>query len=639
MSLLNLTLAQFLGLLGAGSALLIVLYLLDRSRRRQRVSTLRFWVEANRAPETRRRRRIQQWPSLLLQWLALALLLAALGDLRVGSRGQASRDHILVLDTSAWMGARAADRTLMVEARELARAWLRRLPAGDRVMLVRADALTTPATPFTEDRALLEEAIARSQPSATALRLGRALAFADRLRRSGGNAGEIVFIGSGRIAPEELAQPARIPDGLRFLEVRGEMDNCGLRHVVLRRDPQDPSLWRILARVRNYGRRPQFRRLRLAFGGSPAGEAVLSLPPDSEHEAAFSLRTQAAGWLELRLSGRDALADDDAAVLELPALRPIRLLAYTRQPESLRPLLATNPWVRVEFRPPEAYDPVAAADVVLLDQFCPPELPRIHSVWLDPPADRAPAAVRRSVSQARLSRWRTEHPVAAGLRTRDLWLASARVLTPAQDDVPIAEVDAGPVILARAGRPKAVIFGFQPLATAMRYEVALPLLFANMLRWMAPEAFGLQEVLAHSAGSLTLELGEDGGGEVRVVTDGDHSLPFTLERNRLELFTSSPQQVRVLTSAGERVVSFALPELAQARWSPPAGVRRGLPPLRAQSSPRLGLWPWLALAAGACLWLEGRLYGRFRPAAAHGPTRLSWRAISGWLRRTGVARS
>jgi hypothetical protein len=117
------------------------------------------------------------------------------------------------------------------------------------------------------------------------------------------------------------------------------MDNCGLRHVVLRRDPQDPSLWRILARVRNYGRRPQFRRLRLAFGGSPAGEAVLSLPPDSEHEAAFSLRTQAAGWLELRLSGRDALADDDAAVLELPALRPIRLLAYTRQPESLRPLL------------------------------------------------------------------------------------------------------------------------------------------------------------------------------------------------------------------------------------------------------------------------------------------------------------
>jgi len=639
MSLLNLTLAQFLGLLGAGSAFLVALYLLDRSRRRHIVSTLRFWVEAARAPETRRRHRIQQWPSLLLQWLALALLLAALGDLRVGSAGTPSRDHVLVLDTSAWMAARVADGALMAEARELARAWLRRLPAGDRVMLVRADALATPATPFTADRTLIEQAIERSEPSATALRLGRVLAFADRLRRSGGNAGEIVFIGSGRIAPEEPAQPARIPGALRFLPVRGELENCGLRHVVLRRDPRDPALWQILAKVRNYGRRSQSRRLVLAFGGSPAGEAVLRLAPDSEEEAGFSFRTQAAGWLEIRLFGKDALPDDDVAVLELPALRAIRLLAYTRQPESLRPLLATNPWVRVEVRSPEAYDPAAEADVVLLDQFCPTELPRTHSVWLDPPADRAPAAVRRSVAQVRLSRWRTEHPVAAGLRTRDLWLASARVLTPAPDDVPIAEVDAGPVILARPGRPKAVIFGFQPLATAMRYEVALPLLFANMLRWMAPDAFWRQEVLAHSAGSLTLELGEEAEGEVRVLTDAGRTLPFTRERNRLELFTASPQQVRVLTSAGERVVSLALPEIAQARWSPPAGVRRGLPSLRAQTSPRLGLWPWLALAAGACLWLEGRLYGRFQPPAAHGPKRISWRAVSGWLRRTGVARS
>ena len=73
-----------------------------------------------------------------------------------------------------------------------------RLPARDRVMLVRADGMATPATAFEPDRRKVEAAIAASQPGATALNLDQALAFArhiqgqdgasrgrDRLRRSG----------------------------------------------------------------------------------------------------------------------------------------------------------------------------------------------------------------------------------------------------------------------------------------------------------------------------------------------------------------------------------------------------------------------------------------------------------------------
>ena len=46
MHLLNLTLGQFLALFGSVSAVMLALYLLDRTRRRQVVSTLRFWVSA-----------------------------------------------------------------------------------------------------------------------------------------------------------------------------------------------------------------------------------------------------------------------------------------------------------------------------------------------------------------------------------------------------------------------------------------------------------------------------------------------------------------------------------------------------------------------------------------------------------------
>ena len=85
MFLVNLSLGEFLALFGAASGVVVALYLLDRSRRRQVVATLRFWTAAEHPVESRRRRRIRQWPSLLLQILALVCLLLAIAQLRWGS--------------------------------------------------------------------------------------------------------------------------------------------------------------------------------------------------------------------------------------------------------------------------------------------------------------------------------------------------------------------------------------------------------------------------------------------------------------------------------------------------------------------------------------------------------------------------
>ena len=96
MHLLNLSLAEFLTLFSAASAVVVALYLLDRSRRTVRVATLRFWNEARRPVESAQRRRIRQWPSLLLQLLSIALLLLAVSQLRWGSRETGARDHVLL---------------------------------------------------------------------------------------------------------------------------------------------------------------------------------------------------------------------------------------------------------------------------------------------------------------------------------------------------------------------------------------------------------------------------------------------------------------------------------------------------------------------------------------------------------------
>src|SRR5215471_7581088 len=113
MYLLNLSLFQFLAVFGSISAISVALYLLDRSRRKVVVSTLRFWVSAEQPSAAARRRRIQQPWSLLLQLVSMGLLLLAIAQLKLGTPASAGHDHVIVLDTSSWMAARTGNRTLM----------------------------------------------------------------------------------------------------------------------------------------------------------------------------------------------------------------------------------------------------------------------------------------------------------------------------------------------------------------------------------------------------------------------------------------------------------------------------------------------------------------------------------------------
>src|SRR5260370_17696286 len=102
MSFLNLGLGELLGLVGAISAGIVALYLLDRSKRRQLVATLRFWTMADVRTELKHRRRIQQPWSLFLQLVSLALLLLAIAGPRFGLLDGGGRAPVLILDTSAW---------------------------------------------------------------------------------------------------------------------------------------------------------------------------------------------------------------------------------------------------------------------------------------------------------------------------------------------------------------------------------------------------------------------------------------------------------------------------------------------------------------------------------------------------------
>jgi hypothetical protein len=629
MFLAGLSLAEFLALFTLAGSVVVALYLLDRSRRRLIVSTLRFWSQARHPVESTRRRRIRQWPSLLMQLAALVCLLLAIAQLRWGSREDNSRDHVLILDTSAWMGARAeaapGGATLLDRARAQALAYLRVVPAGDRVMLLAADALATPLTSFETDRRKLEQALARAEPAATALNLRQAFEYARQLqRRNARRAGEIVFAGAGRVTEGENPAP---PANLRLLSVSPALDNVGLRKIGLRLSATESDLWDVFVSVRNHGARDQTVDLGLQFGGAPSGSRRFRLASGAEQEISFQLRTRAAGLLEARLrSGGNSLAMDDRAVLELPSLEPLQVTICSDQPASLRPLLEAHPNVRAAYVSLSRCDTAPPARIMVYDGGVPAPPTRSHAIYIQPPADRSPARVLSTASGAVLTRWISDHPLTAGLRRQDLPLASAEIFAAGPGDVAVAETQNGPVLLARSssqsGEGKSVFFGFHPARGPLRYELSIPLLFANVLRWMEPDHFRRWELFAAGVGNVRVPLqGDHDPARLRVIAQDGSSLPFSVRDGSLHFFSPSSGAVRVQAGDQELVHSLVLPEIPDSVWEPPAGVRKGIPRPREATAASRDLWAWLAAAGAVLLWLEWMWFAPVgdRPAGSRWP--------------------
>jgi hypothetical protein len=349
------------------------------------------------------------------------------------------------------------------------------------------------------------------------------------------------------------------------------------------------------------------------------GSSPLLLAPGADAERTFSFRTRAAGILGIALSPRDPFPDDDRAALELPAQPTLAVTVYSERPDAFRPLFAANPRVSTIYKRPSEYSPNGAASgpgLLVLDHFEPLERPAIGSIWIDPPAGGSPIPIARSVEDVSFERWDTTHEVAAGLRANDFKLEKASIFDAAPSDIRIGEVEAGPVIVARSGKPKLVVFGFHPALSAMRYELATPLLFANLLRWFAPEIFRRWELSGASVGETKLDLEEDAApGSVRVVAEDGSALPFVLRGRSLHFFSGTEGVVRVAAGDREYIYSLTLPQLWDTKWEPPAEVRRGIPRPQPFASPSAGLWPWLAIAGGIGLLVEWLLFGRFRRPA------------------------
>lgn len=610
MFFLNLSLPEFLAILGSLSGVMVALYLLDRMRKHHTVATLRFFAAAEKPPVLKHRRKLQQPWSLLLQLISLLLLLLAIAQLRLGSPERYSRDHVLIVDTSAWMATRFGQSRLIDRARVAADNYVNALPPADRVMVVRADVLATPALLFESDRKKIHQAIDQTQPGVAPLNLQEALDFATQAQKvQAQRAGEIVFIGAGRI-PNDQAARLIAPANFRLIAIDGPTEHAGLRKMSVHRAMDDADTWEVFISAKNYGTAPRSVPMTVAFGGSPVATHRFELKPGVEEGMNFHFKTRAAGWLEARLGTPDAFRQDSRAILELPPRGVLPITIYSAEPDLLRPIFGAIPGIQASFLPVSSYQPDAKGGIVLLDHFAPPSPPAGQSIWLEPPAGKSPIPVLRTDQNVKLNQWQVDHPLGAGLRARDIELASAQIFRPDAADIVVARSDAGPLIVARPGNPRMVVLGFNPVRSGMKYQLTTPLLFANIIRWMAPDAFRSWELTAGTVGTVDVDLESEIDPKlIRVQTEDGRPLPFTLQGKSLRFFSAAPGVVRVLTGDRELVYSLTLPQPGDMVWKP-SNVKLGLPGRAPIGPTSRDLWHWLALAGAVGLLADWILYGR-----------------------------
>lgn len=624
MGLLNLALGQLLGIFLPIAALLVALYFYDRSRRRVLVSTLRFWPRRPAPAVRQRHKRIQHPLSLLLQLVALLLLLLAIADPRPNAARVAARQRIVLLDTSAATALTGGEGRLLIdEVKALALAYLDSIPAADRVLLIEADGAPSVQVPFTMDRQRLRDAILSAEPGWTALDLEAAFDLAAGTLRlalraegehlpEGSGGSEVVYIGPGRLS----RQPAHSRDlpGIRYLETGPPTDSLGLLAFRATADTAEPGQWDVELVARNYDQDDSRFRVDFFFDEKLLGHRELAVPAGGDSELRFTLRTKRPGRLVARSAEGDAFAGNNEAVIEIPRVRRTRLQVVGGSEQAFEPLLASGAHVDPSFV--ESINDLTDDAIHVWASGGDVEGSR-RAIYLAPPGTASPVAASRSIRDLPIDEWSPSHPLAHGVRDRDLMPRRARVFEARQGDEIIAGTSEGPVVLARTdGDRRMVAFGFDLAGESVRGRLAAPLLFANAVSWLDSGAFRTESVEARAPGRVEIEAPNSSPDQIAVRASDGASVPWVLTEGSLRFYAGRRGTYRVSTADRDVKLYLSQPQVATASWSPPDHVSRGLPPSRGSGGEPWLPWPWLASLAAAILLFDWIRFGRGRRLTA-----------------------
>ena len=474
----------------------IAMYMLKLRRDEAVVPSTLLWtrlltdVEAN-APWQRLRRSL-----LLVLQLLLVLILVFLAARPFLERPAGlARDIILVVDTSASMGATDVLPNRLEGAKSAAIEALKELPTGGKVSVIAAERTARIVANETTDLGRVRQAITSLEPTSTTGDLADALELASKLARRSGDA-QILVATDGALASLPTTE---VDAPISVLPVGRDRKNQAIVALAVRTDPSALTQSAFVG-VANLDLEPAERRLEVYGDGILIEAQDLTLDPQTRQDIVIdditNGRQRTVNVLEVRLTAADAeatgdpdqLALDDHAWAIVPPTRERVILVVGDGDPYLETALSKLPNVDLWLGTPAEYarnpdNPEGKSwDLVIFEGDLPAELPNVPILAIAPERSSPLGQVNGTLTNPGIGTLNPDEPILSFVDLSTLHIAeSARMTLPDWARSVIPGPRGAPLLYVgeRDGLRTAVL-AFDPRQSDLPLQVAFPVLLANL---------------------------------------------------------------------------------------------------------------------------------------------------------------
>ncbi|HEX2142448.1 MAG TPA: VWA domain-containing protein, partial [Candidatus Limnocylindria bacterium] len=487
-----------LALIGlVGLPIIVAFYMLRLRRRDVPVGSTFLWQQLVRDVEAN-----APWQRLRFSWLLLVQLLIAL--LAVGAAvrpfGTVSSDLaanvVLIIDTSASMGAIDPEGQRMAQAREAARAVIGEVPEGGRLTVVAADDSAQVLVSETDDRAAALAAVDGIQATEVPGDLTDAFALASALAARDSDSSVVVVTDANadRLPRVGIGAPVRVE------RVGSTDDNQAIAALsAIRRS--GGSQVDLFVAVSNPSTSEVSRRLEVYADGVLVDARDLTLPAEQRTEALIASVPPSAFLVEARLDGEDALAVDDSALALVPSEEVVPALLVSDRNTYLENALALLPRLELYAVGPAGYEEAIEAGtedgrpygMVVFDRFVPDAPPPLPTLWIGPDQDGPFGTVGAAVDGPALAPIAADDPLLRFLDLSTLHVGRARAVQLADGmRAAVSSTEGEPLIAAgRVDGRTLALLTFELGETDLPLQVAFPLLVSSLTDFLLPPTDGI----------------------------------------------------------------------------------------------------------------------------------------------------
>ena len=546
---------------------------------------------------------------LILQILIALILIAVLADPSLLHTGASVSDTVIVMDLSASMKAKGRSGSRFDSARKEFLSLIDAMSSNQKMMVIGAAPIPRVLSPFTSDKRRLKDLGRSLQPTDAPGQVKEAILFAySFLRRESRD--RVVVISDGAFdGAEGLPWNS---SHLRLVEVEGGSDNVGIMGFEFRRIPSHPAKYEIMIRIKNFTPRPVRAPLILSVGEKKLAQENIEIEASGSRVLIYPYQGPLAGRATAQLAIEDDFATDNRAFLVLSESPPVHVLYAGKGNPFLEVLFRSLPNVQVTHVDRLDADLISSKlhlyDLVIVDGIPAPPMTQGNFLLINTIGEGIPLSVTGKILRPRLLPAVVRHPLVEGLRLDDLHIKEALRLVPTGEGINLAGSKEGPLIFAlERGRLKALIFGFDLLASDLPFRVAFPVLLANALDWFQPQRaeFPTTQVQAGSPYLFSLQGTDDRievknpSGKREILRVRSNPFPYA------ETFAAGFYTFKTKTREGQ----FAVNLFSESESQISSRVSVSAPELTGadggeKSEAGFPLWPFLLLAVLILLALE-----------------------------------